>query len=331
MPLLARLQQKHMNFKFPKLSFSAVTTLEAAVVVLSLSQSLVMGCDILSPQTQPDLSTIPWGWLTGKIAFVNQDEGEYASGERIYIIDPGDRSVKSVVSSDQTDDFVGAFISPRGDQIAYNELSRSSVLDLGSGTLTRSDTTYVIGYTRHNFPVYSSIYGTHEMIINGNKVKFAVDARSNIAFGPGDAYAVYCTPNPSGYIQLVRLDPQDSSYHFIGASMLGDTVTAAGNPDISEDGKQIVYTKSFVNVNRGSEIWIINMDGSNDHKIISGYETSFDYAMWSPDDKHVVCSSTDLEPNYGYGSSNRIMIYSTDLDSLQQLININGDYTSWTK
>ena len=55
-----------------------------------------------------------------------------------------------------------------------------------------------------------------------------------------------------------------------------DTLGAGMYPDLSPDGSKIVYAK------RNEGIWIMNRDGSGDHKIVS--DTTASYPAWSPDD-----------------------------------------------
>jgi Tol biopolymer transport system component len=73
------------------------------------------------------------------------------------------------------------------------------------------------------------------------------------------------TISDTGGIYVMKLDGS-------GLQLLGEGLY----PDLSPDGGKIVYAK------RNEGIWIMNRDGSGDHKIVS--DTTASYPAWSPDD-----------------------------------------------
>ncbi len=297
--------------------------------------ALLSGCDFLTnPQTTPNTSQIPWGKITGKIVFVNQDEGEYADAKHLYVIDGQSKSLTEVKTS-SSDDFYDPVISPRGDQIAYDgkvENFDLNLLNLSNGNITTYQRSVFSGFTRHNTLVSYYFYpnATREMRINGVKVNIPIDPNSNIAFGPNDEFLVYSTEAQSGVAnQLIKFNLMDSTSQII----VGDTATQANNPDVSQDGRMVIYSKSFNSAHRWTEIWLTNIDGSNDHKIISGDHLDFDFPMWSPDDKYIVCSSSVVYDTFygGYAVGTNIWLYDVAKDTTQQLLNINGYNSSWSK
>jgi Tol biopolymer transport system component len=162
------------------------------------------------------------------------------------------------------------------------------------------------------------------------KVNIPIDPNSNIAFGPNDEFLVYSTEAQSGIVnQLIKFNLMDSTSQII----VGDTATQSNNPDVSQDGRMVIYSKSFNSAHRWTEIWLANIDGSNDHKIISGDHLDFDFPMWSPDDKYIVCSSSIVYDTFygGYAVGTNIWLYDVVKDTTQQLLNINGYNTSWSK
>src|SRR5919106_624155 len=67
----------------------------------------------------------------------------------------------------------------------------------------------------------------------------------------------------------------------------------ASDPQISPDGKQIVYERNSMDVMKDrklSTLWIIQSDGSGHRPLTSGNDSS---PRWSPDGKRLVYASSD--------------------------------------
>jgi dipeptidyl aminopeptidase/acylaminoacyl peptidase len=68
----------------------------------------------------------------------------------------------------------------------------------------------------------------------------------------------------------------------------------ASDPRISPDGKQVVYVRNMMDVmkdRRRSNLWIINIDGSEHRPLITGKHND-SMPRWSPDGKRLVYFST---------------------------------------
>jgi dipeptidyl aminopeptidase/acylaminoacyl peptidase len=68
----------------------------------------------------------------------------------------------------------------------------------------------------------------------------------------------------------------------------------AGSPQISPDGRRIVYQRNFADIKtdrRYSNLWIINFDGSGDRPLTTGKFEDAD-ARWSPDGTQLAYTST---------------------------------------
>lgn len=69
----------------------------------------------------------------------------------------------------------------------------------------------------------------------------------------------------------------------------------AADPQISPDGKQIVYARSFMDImndTQRSNLWIINADGSEHRPLTSGNE-NHGSPRWSPDGKKLLYVSRE--------------------------------------
>ncbi len=68
----------------------------------------------------------------------------------------------------------------------------------------------------------------------------------------------------------------------------------ASDPQISPDGRQIVYVRNFMDImddRRRSNLWIINADGSRHRPLTSGNQNNFS-PRWSPDGDRLLFAST---------------------------------------
>jgi acylaminoacyl-peptidase len=64
----------------------------------------------------------------------------------------------------------------------------------------------------------------------------------------------------------------------------------ASDPQVSPDGKQVVYVRNFMDVMKDkprSQVWIINVDGS-DHRPITNGDANASFPRWSPDGKRLL-------------------------------------------
>jgi acylaminoacyl-peptidase len=64
----------------------------------------------------------------------------------------------------------------------------------------------------------------------------------------------------------------------------------ASDPQVSSDGKQVVYVRNFMDVMKDrprSRLWIINVDGS-DHRPVTGADANEFSPRWSPDGKRLL-------------------------------------------
>jgi Tol biopolymer transport system component len=121
----------------------------------------------------------------------------------------------------------------------------------------------------------------------------------------GNNYTEICTLavcKESAY--LLRIDNTSSSGEWVSIGMVGGygiekgvyvvkrdgsglmRVSEGTYPDLSPNADRIVYQKE----NEG--IWIINMDGSGDHQIVS--DTMASYPAWSPSSNKIAISSEQL-------------------------------------
>ena len=137
--------------------------------------------------------------------------------------------------------------------------------------------------------------------------------------------------NSSGIWIVMSVVSGDSSGMYVmktdgtGLQLLG----AGMYPDLSPDGSKIVYSKK----NEG--IWIMNRDGTGDHRIVS--DTTASYPAWSPDDTliaygewwtHIVTLNGDSVKVYpqksflDWGPKNSNLILIQPYNGLPVMLNI---------
>src|SRR5262245_13812278 len=73
----------------------------------------------------------------------------------------------------------------------------------------------------------------------------------------------------------------------------------AVDPQISPDGKRVVYARNFMDIKkdrRRSDLWIIDADGSN-HRALTSGDGNHHMPRWSPDGKRLVYLSSEVTPH----------------------------------
>src|ERR1051325_7342459 len=71
----------------------------------------------------------------------------------------------------------------------------------------------------------------------------------------------------------------------------------ASDPQISPDGKRVVYVRNFMDIKkdrRRSNLWIINVDGS-DHRALTSGDGNDRLPRWSHDSKRLLYLTGDKE------------------------------------
>ena len=95
------------------------------------------------------------------------------------------------------------------------------------------------------------------------------------------------------------------------------------NPQISPDGKRILYEKNFKDImsdSNYSNIWIVNYDGTSNIPITTG-NNKFKQPTWSNDGKKFLFKSTD-------DSETKLYLYELENKSLQMLTTLHSDISN---
>jgi len=106
---------------------------------------------------------------------------------------------------------------------------------------------------------------------------------------------------------IVSLQPSNASTVEKRGFQLQDylNLETVQNPQISPDGRRIIYTRQRIDQNKDrmiSSLWMMNADGSKNYEFIKGSQ-----ALWSPDGKRIAFVKMD--------EKNRPQIYTRWMDS----------------
>jgi len=130
----------------------------------------------------------------------------------------------------------------------------------------------------------------HDIAIdNGDDVRrglvvgVALDALRHVLFEhedlPQDGKTILYWLDKGGIKQIYEL--QVANPKEPGRRITGPSVGPANDPVYSPDGKQVLFTREL-NGNKTSDIWLVNIDGSNPHRVTTNPAREMD-PTWSPD------------------------------------------------
>jgi Tol biopolymer transport system component len=142
-----------------------------------------------------------------------------------------------------------------------------------------------------------------------------------IAFSTG-----FILPDPdlSGHSQVFTVNPDGSGERQLTHVPAG---SQAGGPGWSPDGTKIAYAS---NVSGNFAIWVMNADGSGQHRIAGASGYDYFTPRWSPDGSHLVVARCDVR--LGFDSQCDIDVIRSDGSGLRTVvgghrINSNPEYS----
>lgn len=110
-----------------------------------------------------------------------------------------------------------------------------------------------------------------------------------------------------------------------GSNKTKVTEEDARMPALSSDGSKIAFNKGWL-----GGLWVIDINGSNPHMIVSstdplfnGYELQFEYIDWSSDDSKMVFCATEFPPDRSYSNSS-IWVMNSDGSGATRLFHGGG-------
>lgn len=236
-----------------------------------------------------------------QLLFQSTRSGRWA----LYLADPDGANVR--IFLDTGDDPVGAVWSPDGKQIAYTATveGQPEVFVMDADGKRRKRLTHDPGDDSH--PHWSA---------DGSRIFFN-SART--------------TPDRTARWQLqwhevfsMKPDGTDLRQHT-------RCRTTCTYPVPSPDGLRIAYRKvidtpgldwALKNVRRNSEVFVANMDGADEINLTA--HAAYDgYAMWSPDGRWIIFSSSRT----GHPNGGQLFLVRPDGSSLQQVTDSTASYT----
>jgi Tol biopolymer transport system component len=122
-----------------------------------------------------------------------------------------------------------------------------------------------------------------------------------IAFSSGFILNFPDTDNPS---QVFTVRPDGSDERQLTHVPDGKQ---AGAPDLSEDGRRIVYVS---NVDGNFAVWVMRSDGTHQHRLFGHTGYDFFQPRWSPDRRHLLVSRCNV--SFGFVSNCDVVIAHAD-------------------
>jgi TolB protein len=227
----------------------------------------------------------------GKIAFVSNENGNRV----IKTINPNTGTTQTILQNNGIQRNIA--VSPNGKMLAFGIAQKDTallyVMDLPDGKPK------AITQPANNFMPTFSFDGTHLVYVQDHGGSFRTLMEVNLKtlhtkpfMKPRHWYSdpkflpngeIVCTAFWGGQDQIVLLNPKDDSETNLTQNNYGNL-----QPAVSSDGKKIVFVS---NRDGNPELYTMNVDGSNVHRLT--FTTNIDYEdpSWSPDGKYIVYAS----------------------------------------
>jgi len=267
------------------MSTRALAVLAAAPLVLGLS---ACGSDGSTGPHDPQTVSVAWSRLPGRLAYSRAPSTGAGGGGSLYVADGTSKEVRLVDSADASQmTLFNLAWSPDG-RIAYSQIPVDccstpwSIFVVSSDTGGTPQLLYEGGlagsWSRDGRMAYSCLDGG--LCLEGANVLQGETALgdSRPAWEGDGVHLIFALDSRPGSDGLYVLDTRNYSVAPVLLAPSDDVLFS--DPILSPDGTHIGYVRSAAYV-VGSEIWVVNVDGTGATRLTSGHIDS--QPAWSPD------------------------------------------------
>lgn len=123
-------------------------------------------------------------------------------------------------------------------------------------------------------------------------------------------------------IHILRTNPENTELIDLSGP---DAAVEDGGYSVSPTGEQLIFTRKPSRAPSGSQIWVMNIDGTDSHSLTDDLSIQHGAVVWSNDGQQIAYQKFNLDP----GQTEQPSIWIMDIASGEETFLTNGTRPQW--